>query len=92
MITKLTEEERAVWKDAYMLHEHMHDMTGTDAEWESSLRLLSRSADKYTGATRELAKALFLAVYDHMSDRVKALQDDARNQPEQITMEGIPWT
>jgi len=92
MTSCLNEQERAVWKDAYTLHEKMHDMTGKDEEWADALTTLTRMADKYTGETRSLAAMLFMAVYDFMGEHVKALQDAERNKPEQISMEAIPWS
>lgn len=92
MTTLLSEEERAVWKDAYRLHESVHDMTGTEKDWELFCKHLVELVNQYTGSERRLATKIMLALYDYMSEEQKIRQDAEGLQPEQVVMEGIPWT
>lgn len=95
MTTKLTEEEREVWKDAYRLHEKYHDMKGTEEDWTSFAADLGPVTSKYEHSpkTKRLAYAMLLALYTWFEDEQKIAKTEIRNVPEQVNMEDvIPWT
>lgn len=91
MTSNLTEEEREIWKDAYRIHERYHDMIGTDSDWLLVIREASPLIDKHSGAARRLAYELIMAVVNYMGEEQRIRLKKAREQPEQVRMEEIPW-
>lgn len=92
MTTNLTESEREVWKDLYMLHESVHDMLGTDVDWVKFANRICELHAKYTGSDQRLMDKLALALYDYMSEEQVLRETAERLAPQQIAMEGIPWS
>ena len=93
MTSTLPEAERNVWKDAYALHEKYWDMAGTDTDWCKMANTITLTAAKYAGKDeRRLYQLLALALYDYLGERQKEREAAAREAPEQVTMEMIPWT
>lgn len=91
MTTNLTEGEREVWKDLYMLHEEMHDMTGTDSEWYTLAHRIGEISEKYRDREQRLANELLVALYGFLSNEQKIREEEQRWAPQQILMEEIPW-
>ena len=92
MTTNLTESERDVWKKTYMLHEKYHDIDGTDAEWARLLTDIKDDLEMFDGSEHRLAYKIMMALYDYFSDEVRDRWRARREQPEQVTMEDIPWS
>lgn len=85
-MTKLTETERQVWKDMYVLHERYHGMQGTTEDWRRFASEFKGIGEKYDGADLRLATALSLALYDWFGNEQKLREAAERDAPEQITM------
>jgi len=91
MKSTLSESDRAAWTDAYSLHEKYQDIDDRDVSWIKFANELVLLAARHEGKSRRLAEALFLAVYEYLGEEQKRKEDAARLEPEQVTMEGIPW-
>lgn len=92
MTTNLTEEEREIWKDAYRMHELVHDMQGSEVDWERFIREAVPLIEKHRGSAYRLAYHLMMALIDYMGEEQKARMEEERMMPEQVMMEGIPWS
>lgn len=91
-MTKLTETERDVWKEAYKLHEKYHDMAGEEYEWTALIRDIQAALARYDGRDKRLASAIMMAIFDWLDAEIKMARTAKSEEPVQTTMEGvIPW-
>ena len=89
-MTKLTDEEREIWKDAYALHEKYHDCTPeSDREWQKFLGEINDFADKHDWKNSDLARLMFGMLLDLFNEKAKVAQVAREELPNQMTIDEL---
>ena len=71
--SNLNETERAIWTDAYRFHATFARMGNAPEDWEKCCQTMTQLVKKHND--HGLARQLFLAVYDHLSNERKTGAD-----------------